>query len=179
MQFIPLELIVSLTGLNSLAPGRFGWHFRKVIFKPISVIDGWSISCKIALKWFPLDLTYDKSTLFREWLITWANIDPDLCRNMSPGHNQLIYRYKCIATLLAMIVKYRGNSHCYSAIIMQFRYYNAIIFLFQVLVWALSSVFCPTITWVTGRPRNISHPPCSSSFYYHRSYLSLAITYIR
>ena len=45
-----------------------------------------------------LDLTDDKSTLVQEWLgavrqqaITWANVDPDLCRHMaSLGHNELI-----------------------------------------------------------------------------------------
>ena len=49
--------------VNSLAPGRFQRHFRKVIFQLILVIDGWSISCKIALKWMPMDLTDGKSTL--------------------------------------------------------------------------------------------------------------------
>ena len=38
-------------------------NFREVIFKLIS--DGWGISCKIALRWMPLDLTDDKSTLVR------------------------------------------------------------------------------------------------------------------
>ena len=48
---------------NSLAPGRFEQSFRSVIFKLISVTDGWGISSKIALKWMPQDLTDDKSTL--------------------------------------------------------------------------------------------------------------------
>ena len=48
---------------NSLAPGRFEQHFRKVIFMLISVTDGWGISCKIAFRWMPVDLTDDKSTL--------------------------------------------------------------------------------------------------------------------
>ena len=45
------------------------------------------ISCEIALRWLSLDLTDGK---FREWLgairqqaITWANVDPDLCRHMA------------------------------------------------------------------------------------------------
>ena len=42
--------------VNSLAPGRFQRNLRKVIFQLISVIDGWSISCKIVLKWMPMDL---------------------------------------------------------------------------------------------------------------------------
>ena len=50
-------------GFNSLAPGRFQRNFRKVIFQLILVIDGWSISCKIVLKWMSMDLTDGKSTL--------------------------------------------------------------------------------------------------------------------
>ena len=49
--------------LNSLTTRRFEQNFRWVIFKLISVTDGWDISCKIALRWMPLDLTDDKSTL--------------------------------------------------------------------------------------------------------------------
>ena len=49
--------------INSLAPGRFQRNFRKVMFQLILVIDGWSISCKIVLKWMPMDLTDGKSTL--------------------------------------------------------------------------------------------------------------------
>ena len=49
--------------LNLLAPGRFQRNFRKVIFQLILVIDGWSNSCKIVLKWIPMDLTDGKSTL--------------------------------------------------------------------------------------------------------------------
>ena len=48
---------------NSLAPGRFQINFRKVIFKLTSVNDGWGISYEISLRWMPLDLIDDKSTL--------------------------------------------------------------------------------------------------------------------
>ena len=48
---------------NSLAPGNFEWNFRYLIFQIISVIDGWGISCELALRWMSLDLTDDKSTL--------------------------------------------------------------------------------------------------------------------
>ena len=48
---------------NSLAPEKFEWNFRHVIFKQILVIDSWGISCEIALDWMSLDLTEDKSTL--------------------------------------------------------------------------------------------------------------------
>ena len=50
-------------GVNSLAPGRFQFNFRKVIFKLNLVNGGWGISYKIALRWMPQDLTDDKSTL--------------------------------------------------------------------------------------------------------------------
>ena len=50
---------------NSLAPGRFEWHFRWIIFMLILDIDDWCISCEI------------------------ANVDPDLCHHMaSLGHNE-------------------------------------------------------------------------------------------
>ena len=62
--------------INSLVPERFELHFRNVIFKLILAIDGYGLSCEIALWWIPLDLT-DKSTLVqvkaaRQQAITWA-----------------------------------------------------------------------------------------------------------
>ena len=48
---------------NSLAPGKFEWNFRYVIFKRILVIDGWGISCEISLIWMSLDFTNDQTTL--------------------------------------------------------------------------------------------------------------------
>ena len=52
-----------LVFLNSLDPGKFEWNFRYVIFKQILVIDGWGISCEIALIWKSLDFPDDQSTL--------------------------------------------------------------------------------------------------------------------
>ena len=52
-----------LVWLNSLAPGKFEWNFRYVIFKQILVIDGWGIAWEIALIWTSLDFTRDQSTL--------------------------------------------------------------------------------------------------------------------
>ena len=49
--------------VNSLAPVRFQRNFTKVILQLILVIDGWSISCKIVLKWMPMDLADGLSTL--------------------------------------------------------------------------------------------------------------------
>ena len=49
--------------INSLAPGRFQWNLRKIIFRLILVTDGCDISSEIALRWTSLDLSDDKSTL--------------------------------------------------------------------------------------------------------------------
>ena len=54
---------------NSLATGKFEWHFRYLIFQIFSGIDSWGISCEIALRWMSLDLTDDKSTLVQ--VIAW------------------------------------------------------------------------------------------------------------
>ena len=59
-----------ITIINSLAPWRFQRNFRKVIFQLILVIGGWSISCKIVLKWMPMDLTDGKSTLVQ--VVAWC-----------------------------------------------------------------------------------------------------------
>ena len=51
-----------------------------------TLVDGWSISCELALKWMSLDPTDHKSILFQ------ANVDPVLWRHMtSLGKNKLIY----------------------------------------------------------------------------------------
>ena len=42
--FFP-DYSVSYIVINSLAPGKFEWNFRYIIFKQISMIDGWGISC--------------------------------------------------------------------------------------------------------------------------------------
>ena len=54
--YIIFSLNILGVNINSLAPGKFEWKFRYVIFKWILVIDGWSISCEIALIWMPLGL---------------------------------------------------------------------------------------------------------------------------
>ena len=56
--------------VNSLAPGRFQFNFRQVIFKLILVNGGWGISYEIALRWMPLDFADDKSTLVQ--VMTWC-----------------------------------------------------------------------------------------------------------
>ena len=54
---------LSRSQVNSLAPGRFQFNFRWVIFKLTLVNGGWGISYEIAARWMPLDLTDDKSIL--------------------------------------------------------------------------------------------------------------------
>ena len=49
--------------VNSLVPGRFQFNFRLVIFRLTLVNCGWGITYEITLRWTPLDLTDDKSTL--------------------------------------------------------------------------------------------------------------------
>ena len=51
------------TIINSLAPGRLEWNFGWLSFKLISQSDGWGISSEVALRWWSVDLTDDKSTL--------------------------------------------------------------------------------------------------------------------
>ena len=105
--FASCLLIYPSGQFNSLAPGKFQWNFRQVIFKQILVIDGWSISCEIALIWMTLDFTNDQSTLVAWWhqAITWANVDLVPYRHMaSPGPNELIhkrgkYRFLCDFTI--------------------------------------------------------------------------------
>ena len=74
--------------MNSLVPGKFEWNFRHVIFKQILVIDGWGISCKIALIWMSLDFTDDQSTLVQvmAWCHQAASHYLDQCwpRSISP-----------------------------------------------------------------------------------------------
>ena len=48
---------VRLYTFNSLAPGKFDWNFRSVIFKQNLVIDGWGISCEIVPVGMSLDFT--------------------------------------------------------------------------------------------------------------------------
>ena len=57
--------------INSLAPGRFQINFRQVIFNRTFMNGGWGISYEIALRWMPLDLTDDKSTLVQ--VMAWCH----------------------------------------------------------------------------------------------------------
>ena len=46
--------------VNSLAPGKFQWNFKLVIFKLILLIDDLGIYCETALEWMSKNLTDDK-----------------------------------------------------------------------------------------------------------------------
>ena len=77
----------------------FEWNFRHVIFTQIVVIDGWGISCEIALIWMSLDFTDDQSTLVQ--VMVWcrqatshylSQCWPRSMPHMSSlGHNELSY----------------------------------------------------------------------------------------
>ena len=65
---------LAITGpqwFNSLAPVRFEWDFRWLIFKLTLMISDWGVSCEIALWCMPLDLTDDKSTLVQ--VMAWCH----------------------------------------------------------------------------------------------------------
>ena len=75
--------------LNSLAPGRFEWNFRHVLFKLMFVIDGWGILCEIALIWMSLDFTDDQSTLVQ--VMAWSRQAPSHYLSQCPITNALGY----------------------------------------------------------------------------------------
>ena len=71
---------------NWLAPGRCCNNFTSIIFNLKPWNRSLANSCVNALMWMPHNLTNEKSTLAWEmaWchqakVITWANVDPDLC----------------------------------------------------------------------------------------------------
>ena len=65
--FTGKDIYLCIDLFNSLAPGRFQFNFRLVIFKLTLVNGGWGISYEIVLRWMPLDLIDDKSTLVQAW----------------------------------------------------------------------------------------------------------------
>ena len=76
------------TDINSLAPRKFEWNLRFIIFKWSLVIAGWGISHEIALMWMSLDLTDDQSTLVQvmAWCCQTASHYLSQCwpRSLSP-----------------------------------------------------------------------------------------------
>ena len=79
-------------GFNSLASGTFQFNFRYVIIKLTLVNGGWGISNEIALRWMPLDLTDDKSTLVQ--VMAWCRqatshyLSQCWPRSMSPNNTE-------------------------------------------------------------------------------------------
>ena len=84
--------------MDSLAPGKFEWNVRYVIFKWISVVDGWGIFCEITLVLISLDFTDDQSILVQ--VMAWCRqatihyLSECWPRSLSPygvkGQNELI-----------------------------------------------------------------------------------------
>ena len=91
--------------INSLAPGRFEWNFKQVVFKLILVIDDWDISCEIALRWFALDLADEKSTLVQ--VMAWCRqatshyLSQGLPRSVSPYG---VTRPQCVKVIIPTTV---------------------------------------------------------------------------
>ena len=100
-----LHRIVTVTAciyINTLASGRFQSNFRLVIFKQTLVNGGWGISYEIALRWMPLDLIDDKSTLVQ--VMAWCGqatshyLSQCWPRSMSPNgviRPQWVKRWMC------------------------------------------------------------------------------------
>ena len=97
--------VSSKNSINSLAPGKFEWNFRHVIFKQILVIDGWGICCEIALTWMPLDFTDDQSTMVQ--MMAWCHeatshhLSQCWPRSLSPSG---ITRPQCVKICLMSII---------------------------------------------------------------------------
>ena len=86
------EAITRLQCVNSLAPEKFEWNFRHVIFKQILVTNDWGISCEIALTWMSLDFTDDQSALVQvmAWCHKATSHYLSQCHHMmSLGYNEL------------------------------------------------------------------------------------------
>ena len=76
--------------VTSLALGRFQFNARQVIFKLNLVNGGWGISGAV-----------------RQQVITWANVNPDLCRQMaSLGLGELIHVEIVIGCGLTGLISY-------------------------------------------------------------------------
>ena len=87
------------------------------------MIDGWGFSCEIALIWMSL------LGAVRQQAITWANVDPDLCRHMaSLGPNELMFRccYWWFWSLLSLISLATGMFRVFSFVIdLSYKSHNA------------------------------------------------------
>ena len=57
--------------VKSLAPGKFEWNFRYVIFERNLVTDGWGISCEIVQIWYSLVFTDEQSTFVQ--VMAWCH----------------------------------------------------------------------------------------------------------
>ena len=95
-----MDYIVSFCNLTYWPLAHLNVILKKVNFNPVLLIRFFRSSHDNALWWMPQDLTDDQSTLVqvmawcRHQAITWANVDPDLCRQMaSLGLNELTHSH--------------------------------------------------------------------------------------
>ena len=106
-------IYASPQSVDLLAPGRFERNLRKVIFKLILMIGGWGIFCKIALRWMPMDLTDDKSTLVQ--VMAWCHQATSHClsqcwpRSMSPYSITRPQGVKCALTFPMPVLHIYGT----------------------------------------------------------------------
>ena len=85
--FIMCSFGVYILNFNSLAPGKFQFNFRQVIFKLTLLNGGWGISHEISVRWMPQYLNDIESTLVQvmAWCRQAASHYPRQCwpRSMS------------------------------------------------------------------------------------------------
>ena len=149
---------------NSLAPGRFRFNFRYVIFKLILVNDGWGISQETALRLMPLDLTDDKSTLVQvmAWYRQATSHYLSQCwpRSMSPNGvtrrqwvNSVVVKLEKVAPRFQVFtpINICLHSHVY-------RVYH-ILFWYR-LIWPISFKGTPLIqgqSWANAREETLQN----------------------
>ena len=108
-----------------MASRKFEFNLRYVIFKQILVIDGWGISCEIALIWMTLDFTDDKSALVQ--VMAWCRQATSHClsqcwpRSLLPygvtgpqvklTENLVCFQTQLHKDTLAVVSAYPGKFH--------------------------------------------------------------------
>ena len=109
----------NLCFINSLAPRRFNFNFRKVIFKLILVNGCWGISYEIALGWMAQDIADDKSTLVQE--MAWCHqptshyLSQCWPRSLSPyGVTRPQWVDPCSSGLTPWLLNLPQSPHCWA-----------------------------------------------------------------
>ena len=128
--------------LSSIRP------IRKVIFQLIVMIDGWSISCKIVLKWMPMDLTDGKPTLVQ--VMAWCR--QGISRCLSQCWPRFLSPYGVIV----------GIDHVFSS--------GAVVGRATMLDWGRPSLRAqpgdPTSTWWRVQPQLLTQKRGQFPFYH-------------